>query len=413
VSAESREVSEVVPLGLLRRYLLANGWRVSEPPTTETPLHLAATTDLPARTFLESRAKGKRNIDVFVLSESGLDDVELVIPRDQDVSDLDRRLQGAVSTLSQVEDRSTSEVIASVRSIGFDVVRSRIPDALVMDDTIYLANATDYINGMRDLLAITATTELRPLPFFGRVSKEAAEYSDKCRFGHTYHGSFGFTIESPITPNTTRTLFGTDPFPPFERRVVQRMAIGIQQICTAATTDDLRPLIDGVRIGFSANGCERFANLVHDTAYSGMSFAFSFSPEWAMSDGLGRSPEFFVGPKHVEVARAAANSLRGDPIELPTEVYGRVVRLQNEADPSDISATTGEREISVFYSSEDYGDLHLRMTLSPADYLLAVEAHRLGRPVRVRGTLVHKGRSWFLLNPAGLTVPYEPGPELL
>lgn len=407
MNADPKKLPETVPIELLRRYLLANGWRLSEPPPTSAQPELDATSRFPARGFFENRAGGKRSVDVFVLSEKGSDDIELIVPRDRTASDFDRRLQGAISTLSQFEERESDQIVASVRSIGFDVVRSSIPNDLVVDDAIYLANATDYINGMRDLLASTATTEIRPLPFFGRVSKEAAEYSDKCHFAHTYRGSFGFTIESPIRPNATQTLFGVDPTPPFERRVIQRLASGIQQICEAVRVGDLRPVIEGVRTGFSANGCERFAGVVRATAYSGMSFAFSFSPEWSIPERLRTASEFVVGPTHVEVARAAADSLRGSPVELPTQVFGRVVRLQNEADPSDIEATTGEREISVLHASKDYGDMHLRITLSPADYLLAVEAHRQGRPVRISGTLVHRGRSWFLFNPSGLTISYQ------
>src|SRR5262249_44084342 len=149
--------------------------------------------------------------------------------------------------------------------------------------------------------------------------------------------------------------------------------------------------------------CDRFAALVYQTAYSGMSFAFAFSPEWGVPNQLRRT-EFFVGPKHVDMARAAAESLRGESLEIPIEVYGTVVRLQNEADPSDLSTITDEGEISVLYASEDYGDIHLRIGLPPPEYLKAVEAHRLGRPVRVSGTLVRRGRYWYLLNPSGLTI---------
>jgi hypothetical protein len=261
---------------------------------------------------------------------------------------------------------------------------------------------------MKDLLAATATTEIRPLPFFGRLYKEATEYSDKCRFGHTYHGSFGFTIESPVIPNAEDILFDFDPIPPFERRVIQRLAIGIQQVCEAVKVDNVSPLVNGFRTGFSANGCERFANLIHDTAYSGMSFGFSFSPEWTVSEKLAPAAEFSVGPKHVDMARAGAQALRGESIEIPTDVYGMVVRLQNEADPSDLSAIMGEGEISVLHASENYGDIHIRITLPPAEYLKAVEAHRAGRPVRLSGTLVHRGRYWYLNNPSSLTTPFQP-----
>jgi hypothetical protein len=62
----------------------------------------------------------------------------------------------------------------------------------------------------------------------------------------------------------------------------------------------------------------------------------------------------------------------------------------------------------MVYASEDYGEIHLRVSLAPAEYLKAVEAHSLGRPVRLSGTLVHRGRYWYLLNPSGLTIPYQP-----
>jgi hypothetical protein len=395
----------MVTLDLLRRYLTAHGWRSGAPLQPPDISNIEVSAD--ALAFFRSRSTGKRNADVYILSEPGQDDIELILPQDHAASDFDRRLQGAIETLSQLEDKEPEQIVAAVRSFGFDVVQSRIPNDLVVNDTIRLESAKNYVNGMKDLLAATATTEIRPLAFFGRMNKDAVDYSDRCRFGHTYRGSFGFTIESPVSPNTEESLFGKDSIPPFERRVVQRLAIGIRQVCEAVNANDLKPLVEGFRNGFSANGCERFASLIHDTAYSGMSFAFSFSPEWEVPEDLKRTAEFFVGPKHVDVARAAAEALRGESLEIPTDVYGTVVRLQNEADPSDLSPATGEGEISVLHASEDYGEIHLRITLPPAEYLKAVEAHRQGRPVRLSGILVRRGRYWYLLNPSSLTIPYQ------
>ena len=396
---------DLVPLGLLRRYLSAHGWRTADGYTTSLAQSVAATT-FPDAQFFQSRASGQRNVDVFLLSESGYDDIELVIPKDNRTADYARRLKGAIETLSQLEERTPDEIVASIRAIGYDIVRSRIPDALVIENTIYLESARSYVNGMKELLAATATTELRPQPFFGRQSKEATEYSEKCRFGHTYRGSFGFTIESPLSPEKTEGLPGIEPPLPFERRVVQRLALGIQHVCESVEHEDVRPLVEGFKDGFGANGCDRFASLVRSTAYSGMYFGFLFSPEWKLPEGLRTDMQFVVGPKHVEMARAAADALRGESLETRADVSGQVVRLQNEADPSDLSAIMGEGEISILYSSE-YGDLHVRVTLSPPDYLKAVEAHRLGRAVQVSGTLVHRGRYWYLNNPSALTVPIQ------
>jgi hypothetical protein len=87
------------------------------------------------------------------------------------------------------------------------------------------------------------------------------------------------------------------------------------------------------------------------------------------------------------------------------QVFGRVVRLQSQADPSDLLSPTGEREVVIQWSNEELGDIHVRVRLTPQDYLAAIEAHRNGRPVRLRGTLERKGRLWILSNPTDFSVP--------
>ena len=402
----SRNIAESVKLDLLRRYLVAHQWRRVErtDPARISPKMMSVGTD---SAFLRGRTDAKANLDLYVLSEPGADDIELVVPRSINTPEYERRLEGAVTTLSQIEERDADQVIASINLVGFDIVQSRLPSELVLDETIYLESAKNYVNGMRNLLAATAMTEIKPFAFFARASQAALEFADRCRFGHTYRGSFGFTIESPLNPVKQETLFGLDPTPPFERRVLERLGTGIQQLCDAADKEDLEPLRNAFRLGFGANACERFALLIRNTAYSGLWFKFLFSPEWQAPENLGFSKEFFVGPKHVEVARAAADLLRGDSREIPTDVYGMVTRLQNEADPSDLSPRTGEGEIVVLYATEDFGDIHLRITLSPQDYLTAVDAHRLGRPIRVAGIMYRQGRYWYLRHPSDVIISFQ------
>ena len=173
-------------------------------------------------------------------------------------------------------------------------------------------------------------------------------------------------------------LFDIEQPPPFERRVVQRVARGLSDICEAVQRDDLAIVVNDVGSGFSANACERFANLVEETARTGMSFAISFSPEWPPAPDLLQKREFQVGPRHVEITREAAKSLRSQPVKREEEVFGRVIRLQSEADPSDLLTPTGEREVVIQWSAEDLGDIQVRVALTPPDYLAAIEAHGNG-----------------------------------
>jgi len=391
-----------VPLPMLRRYLMARGWHLAE--SVRVGERGPRTNANPSIADLRQRTGGRRTVDVYVLSERGFDDIELLLPRDRDTSDCQRRLEGALEALSQLEGRDQESIIADVRSIGFDVVRSRIPDELVKEETINLVQATNYIEGVKDLLAATATTELRPDPYFLRVKKEATNYAEHCRFGHTFRGSFGFTIESPVMPNLEPMFPGVEQSPPFERRVIMRLARGIQTICDAVRGEDPAPAIERMSSGFSANVFEQFADLVEKTSHSGMNFSFLFSPEWAVPEELGTSPEFWVGPAHVETSRLAARLLRDQPLSRPEEVFGRIIRLQNETDPTDLFDRTGDRQVVVQWASEDLGDLQVRVSLSPTDYLSAIEAHKNGRPIRVQGTLERQGRLWVLSNPSDFSI---------
>jgi hypothetical protein len=107
----SQEHGGGLSLTMMRRYLSARGWR-----------SLAATNPLQGRNF-----------DLYVLSEQGSEDIEIPVPVDRDASDFARRIQDVIRTLSEVEETPPAQIISAIGSIGFDVVRSRIPelDAIV------------------------------------------------------------------------------------------------------------------------------------------------------------------------------------------------------------------------------------------------------------------------------------------
>lgn len=386
-----------VPLGLLRRYLAFHGWRPEAAVTSEAELR----GDSYADQFFRARSTGKRNVELYVSTEPGLQDIELVVPTSVETAETMKRLDGALETLSQVEGRDRLEVITAVRSIGFDLVKSRIPDEQVYEDTINLKQASSYTTRMRELLAGSATTELSPGAYFWRVKKRGAEYSETCRFGHTFKGSFGFTIESPVMPNTCPTLAGMEDFQelPFERRVIRRLARGIRVVQEAASIGDPGIIVKAYETGLSANMCEDLADLVEQTSPSGLSFSFTLSPEWPAEPFR----EAFIGPRHIEVARIAAKMMREQLPPRPETVNGRVIRLQNEADPTDLTDVTLAREVVIHWESED-GSINVKVGLNPSNYLAAAEAHTRGQSIEVKGALERRGWRWVLLNPTDFRV---------
>jgi hypothetical protein len=389
-----------VPLEMLRRYLVATGWHVRSSAQDSAPLDNPA-----AKALLESRAGGGRNFEVFVSDVSDLTGIELVVPNSIRSSEYSSQVARVIDAISAVEDRAELDVARAIREVAFDVVRSRIPDAMVVDDSIRLEMAQSFVLGIRGVLAAAANTELDPQAYFLRTKKEASEYANRCRFGHTFRGSFGFTVESPLEPNSQDALPGLEPVPPFERRVIQRLARGLRAVSAAVAADSTDPITDTVKTGFSANVCEQLAALVDGTSPSGIVFDFSFSPEWkgARSDPA-RDAHFELDRPQVEFIRAAAKVLRSRVTAWEETVFGRVIRLASQADPSDLMDMMGEREVAILWSSDATGDITVRASLTPADYLQAVEAHAAGRTVEVGGTLERRGRRWVLFNPTSFQV---------
>ena len=390
-----------VPLNTLRRYLAALKWHVRG----SKPIEAARPDTLASRVLLDGRTGGRRNFEVYVSDLAEFEGIELVVPISVESSEYASQVARIIEALAVLEERPEEDVARSIREVAFDVVRSRIPDAQVLDDAIHLEVARSFVVGIRNVLAAAATTELHPAPYFLRLRKEAVEYADRCRFGHTFRGSFGFTVELPLQPNNQVTLPGIAPAPPFERRVMQRLTRGLKTVSQAVVANSTDPITKSVVTGFSANICEQFANLVEETSQSGIVFDFSFSREWKDDEWSPAMPQsYFMAQPHVEVIKAAAKELRAQVQSWPETVFGRVIRLATDANPSDLTDLMGEREVAILWSSEELGDVTVRAFLSPPDYLKAVEAHAAGRPVEVSGTLERRPRRWVLLNPTKFAI---------
>jgi hypothetical protein len=329
--------------------------------------------------------------------------IELILPKNPAKSGSVRAIDDAIRTLSQFEDRPVANVISDIRAIGYDSVKSRLPDSAIRNDGVSLEVAAEFVQGAKDLLASSATSEIEPKPAFLRNRKDAIDYSNRCVFGHTFRGSFGFVIESPVSPNDAPSLLDVET-PPFERRVIERLVRGLRDVDDAVRRQNLDALTVDHLNGFNANMCEDFATLVEKVSPSGLLIDVTFSPEWSPREGLLSKSIFTVDNRHAEAAEEAARTLRKIEIRLDRTVVGRVVRLESNANPQELLTPQGTREIAIDCSSEDLGQVRVRMALQPRDYLRALEAHRLALSVSVTGRLDRVGRNWWLVEHGELTI---------
>lgn len=365
----NEKLAASIPLQSLKRYLSSSGW--------------------------QSRESRKKGFDVFTLHE-GAETLELILPQFDSANDGShlRWILDALITISQYEDKSPETIAAAAKALSFDTWRSIIPDQMVKYETVPLALISSFVQNARELLQSAATTEAKPGPFFNRTTKTGIEYADRCSFGHTFAGSFGLAIQSPITSNSTPTFDFEPPEIPFERRVMERIAQGLSDISHAVKLDKIDALEKKYDTGFSANMLESFVDLA-EAASEKIRFKFDLSPEWKpLSRAAGY--DFTIERPHIEVAKIAARAMRLQNFERQQRVSGKVVRLKHEGNPMDLSVDF-DREISVQWQSKDFGEIKVRVTLGAEEYLLAVDAHARGQSVEMDGTIERSGRNWHLL----------------
>jgi hypothetical protein len=309
-----------------------------------------------------------------------------------------KEVQAALITISQFYDKSLADVVREIASLGYDIIASRVPTEYVYNETVDLKIASEYVDRMRDFLSYSATAEISQELSFKRTLKEAIEYADSCRFGHTFRGSFGFVIESPVGLNPQPKLPKIDTGTlPLARRIVQRIVGGLSRLDIAIANNDPVALGDAAG-GLNANMCDGLADIIEEMEVSKLAMSFHLSTEWEAPTDTARDRDFVIESKHVDFLRSAAQGMRTVETPKPTQIIGRIKRLETSGNPADIFEDLSKRELEVVWTNDDNKPIFVKMVVKSDEYLDAVEAHKQGKYVSAAGLLSRKGRGWQLLN---------------
>lgn len=359
---------ELIPLSSLKRYLIAYGWRRRVLPNGN---------------------------ELFSFAEDA--EIELVLPETSRARDIQSRIVDAVTTLTALEGRTVEEISAAIRSVSYDLVRSRLPDGAIRHDTIRLDVAEEFVKRMAKVLAASAHNELHVGPYAQRLSATAVEYANECRFGHTFRGSFGFTVESYVGPKSVE-VGEIHPAPPLARRAVLRFARGLTIVQDAIAHEEPSEIVRAYDRGLNANAVEDLAAMVELPQVGEIAFDIAFSPEWGVPEDVRTGNSTRIGQaRGLEVLREAAKELRVVNYEKRQTIVGKIRTLHSMETPADLYTIEGLQDIFVEWDSPDFGKRTVMVGLGPEEYLNAVTAHTEGRMISVFGEL-EKGRRWRLEN---------------
>ncbi|TGL39420.1 hypothetical protein EHQ53_15180 [Leptospira langatensis] len=363
-----RELSKIT-LTDLTRFLENKGWKLGE--------------------FADSR----RLLFYGPVSDRG-NPLQIVVPSSDSYIDYYERINDLLNTLSNIYSESIETILSRIALVSHDLLRMKVMSSLTENNTIPLDVAVNEVKGLKGLFLWGACSEYTSKPHFDKAISLAEKHVRNCRFGHTFEGSFGFTISSPLLSDYSQlSLYTGEVEPPYERRVMERIVRGLSIMKEAVIEDNAAMFVDNFTIGFNARMCDALVEMSNEQKNL-LSFEIDWSYQINPSPGLSKIRWIEIGPKEIELAKYASDELK-KIAPFQETIIGKITTLHSVIEPlSDIEIP---RSAVIKYKYEDHS-VDVKLELNKNQYLQAYEAHGAGKTIRVKGDLYRKGSIWKMDN---------------
>jgi hypothetical protein len=276
-----------------------------------------------------------------------------------------------------------------------DILRYRLADRTTEDGTVPFEQGLELLKGVERSLRAAACSVVEKLKYFPRLARaESDKLLEAARMGQTERGSYIALVYLPLSAvlrvdeNPGQTYIPTVDEPePFVRQTTRHLMVAVDHItkCIAAGRPEQveEPTEDGVQV--SANLCDALLEMQPTGSQSSLQIT-------AKLDSTVQPR--VSGPLNVEIPAGQfdeigrlASYLR--PVNVPTRTVfvGTVSALMGQ--PNSVGEMQGR--ITLHFQHEDEL-LRGHVSLSAADYQIAVEAHRQNRFVTLQGFLHRRAR---------------------
>ena len=324
----------------------------------------------------------------------------LALPENKEFLDSRELIANAINLLVAIERTTPQRILQKIRSLNRDTICVHI---LLSSGSVPSLDASAHmIHGLRNLVAYSACMEREPRRYFEHPFKEGKQQTQHFLFGHTFPGSFGFTIESPIE-DFQRSISGFASYSdlPLARRVIERITRGFLFVQEAVKTQDSAKISINYERGLNANMCSAILDMFKGLQETEIEFSVTWSSwlePWDDIAGISSirlqgniSPYLEEAAQYLEEIYRAQE---GNVIEDST-VQGEIQEL--------VSKNQTNRAIIVL--SERHGRIRFSIGSESEWDKMACNAYRDRRSISIRGTLIRKKRGpWTLVNPRDLKV---------
>lgn len=290
---------------------------------------------------------------------------------------------------------------------NYKMCRDSIMIRIVPDQdasSVTLLTLLSVMDNWTDLLAFSATSELGflnedgPQSYYKRVSSEGVKFSNKCRFGHTFEGSFGLRIISHFPCYTQKLLSEEDPkdrqHAPLQRRSIERIARGLFDVSEAINIKSSAPIVDNYVNAMNANMCGALEAITMEESILNLGVDFAFDTNYPLQKDvkiMATETALSASEENVCLLKAAREKMTPVSEKVTSTIQGYVTELKAK----DATDFTKPRTIKIESEMQE-GPRSVYVEVAPEDYAIATQANRDHDMVTISGCIIPIGRSWRL-----------------
>lgn len=329
--------------------------------------------------------------------------IQMVFPRHRTEEEGKKYAIKAVEILAVLGNEPLQLTLQSVINYDRDMLYIRNTETS-QSDAITLNLAVGQIQNLKRTIEYSACSEKEAKPYFLARTPIAKTTIRDFLFGHTFAGSFGFTVESPRLPDPPKFIQQRLPLNdedtstpvnvPFVRRVIERIARGLNFAKQAEDERSHSILLQEYASGFNSNMCSAVVGMSQDKK-STVEFRIRWSPKIKAGDDVIQHEPIKLGTNGYDILEYAAKELKTAEPEF-IKLVGHIRALT----ASDNPYKPGTRRAVVVRGiyPEIKRAIDVIVELDREDYAKANEAHIGWQNVQISGVISRSGTAWRLID---------------
>lgn len=322
---------------------------------------------------------------------------EIRMPITRYFSDYVSALYRAINIIAQVEERPETQIVNDLLLPPADIIRFRVQNKNTEEGLISLSEGFMLLESAKKALLTTACDIIQPELYHKRLAfKGAKQFIDSCMLGQTERGSFIASLVCPIGNQTNNEKYKQLSLfdPPevlsssFTRQITQKLMVSIERVKRIIESQDFSQL-ETITEDVSPISANFLESLVEMGEY-GDNDEIEIMTTWAPTiPSQSNIPiKTTITRDYIQPLESIVERIKERIADEEGIYVGRISQTRADPDPQQRS----EGEIIFNFIGNEEKAVNAKVLLDSTNYELALDAHKNGKNVKVKGILRNSGR---------------------